>query len=209
MSNPLQDLAIKATSDVMFRSRAKSDPRAALESVGLTIPSGMRVEMFENSPSTIHVVLPEQGDTSAVKAVAPYIVSVFEKAWSDPAFKAQLLTEPKQAIKAATNATVPAGLNIVVHENTPTSMSFVLPYVPPASGELSDADLEMVSGGKGNPSAGGCGHALETQGAIVTASGAVAVAGGATGGVVSAGAAVVAVGTMFSSFVTMAVSASK
>jgi hypothetical protein len=155
------------------------------------------------------VVLPEQGDTSAVKAVAPHIVNVFEKAWSDPAFKRQLLTDPKQAIKAATHATVPARLNIVVHENTATNMSFVLPYVPPASGELSDIDLEMVSGGKGNPAAGGCGSALETEGAIVTASGGLAVAGGATGGVVSAGAAVVAVGTMFSSFVTMAVSASK
>jgi hypothetical protein len=209
VSNPFQELAVRATSDAVFRTQAKSDPRAALESVGLTIPSGVRVEVFENGPSTLHVVLPEKGDISAVKTAAPNIVKVFEKAWSDPAFKAQLLNEPKQAIKAATNATVPASLDIVVHENTATDMSFVLPYVPPASGELSDVDLEMVSGGKGNPSAGGCGHALETQGAIVTASGAVAVAGGATGGVVSAGAAVVAVGTMFSSFVTMAVSASK
>jgi putative modified peptide len=205
-ANTLQELAKKAVSDDAFRAKAQKDPRAALESVGMKIPAGMSIKVYQNGPSEIHAVLPEKTDPSALKNVDPNIAKVFEKAWNDAKFKAELLKDPVAAIKGATNAKLPQGLKIVVHENTAKEMTFVLPYVPPKSGELSDADLEMVAGGKGNVNAGGCGKSLATQGAVVTAS---AAAAGATGGALAGGLAVVSLGTMFSSFITMAVSASK
>ena len=205
-SNTLQTLAKKAVSDRGFRAQAEKDPKAALASVGFKLPAGMSVKVYKNSPNEIHAVLPEKGTIPA--GTDPNVAKVFEKAWGDAKFKAELLKDAPAAIKAATGAPLPKSLKIFVHENTPKEMVFVLPYVPAATGELSDADLEMVAGGKGggNPSKGGCGAALATQGSIVTAS---AAAAGATGGALAGGLAVVAVGTMFSSFITMAVSASK
>jgi hypothetical protein len=198
----------KALNDESFRAKAKKDPKAALESIGAKIPAGVSVKIYSNGPSEIHTVLPEKADVTALKKVDPNAAKVFEKAWSDAKFKAELLKNPTQAIKAATNAKLPAGLKIVVHENTAKEMNFVLPYVPPKSGELSDADLEMVAGGKGNVNAGGCGKSLQTQGAVVAAG---AAFGAATAPSVILGGigGAVAIGGIFSSFITMAVSASK
>ena len=205
-SNQLQELAKKAVSDDAFRAQAKKDPKAALAGIGFQIPTGMSVKVYQNTPTEIHAVLPEKAGNGALQGTDPNVAKVFEKAWSDPKFKAELLKDPTAAIKSATNAKLPKSLKIFVHENTAKEMVFVLPYVPAKSGELSDSDLEMVAGGKGNVNAGGCGASLATQGAVVTAS---AAAAGATGGALAGGLAVVAVGTMFSSFITMAVSASK
>ncbi len=203
----IQQLADKGIHDEKFRALAKKDPAAALKSIGVDLPAGVEVSVFENGPSTIHAVLPPQGDGAFLDKLDPNVAKVFRKAWADPKFKAKLLKEPAAAIKEATGANVPKSLKIVAHEDSVKQMSFVLPYVPPKSGELSDADLEMVAGGKGDPSAGGCGSALATEGTIVTVSGGVAKAAGAN--YVGGAAAAVCVGTMFSSFITMAVSASK
>jgi hypothetical protein len=205
-SNTLQTLAKKAISDRGFRAQADKDPKAALASVGFKVPAGVSVKVYHNTSNEIHAVLPEKGAIPA--GTDPNVAKVFEKAWADAKFKGELLQDAPKAIKAATGAPLPKNLKIVVHENTAKEMVFVLPYVPAASGELSDADLEMVAGGKGggNPSKGGCGAALATQGSVVTASAGIA---GATGGALAGAFAVVAVGTMFSSFITMAVSAAK
>jgi hypothetical protein len=209
-ASQVQKLAEKALNDESFRSLAKKDPNAALKSVGAKVPDGVKVKVVENSPSTIHVVLPPKADGDALKKLDPNAVKVFQKAWKDAAFKAKLLKDPSAAIKEATGANLPKSLKIVVHEDSAKELNFVLPYLAPKSGELSDADLEMVAGGKGgsgNPiKTKGCQDALATQGAVVTMSAGVA---GATGGVLAGGFALVAVGTMFSSFITMAVSASK
>jgi len=206
-ASQLQTLAKKAVSDDAFRAQAVKDPKAALAGLGVQIPSGMSVKVYQNTPNEIHAVLPENAGKGVPQGTDPNVAKVFEKAWSDPKFKAELLKDPAAAIKSATNAKLPKSLKIFVHENTAKEMIFVLPYVAGAkSGELSDADLEMVAGGKGNVNAGGCGASLATQGAVVTAAGGAAVA---TGGALGGGLAVVAVGTMFSSFITMAVSASK
>ncbi|HEX4047011.1 MAG TPA: NHLP leader peptide family RiPP precursor [Elusimicrobiota bacterium] len=207
-ANQLQELAQKAVTDDAFRARAKKDPNGALAGVGVQIPAGTAVKVYENTANEIHAVLPEKADASALKAVDPNVAKVFEKAWSDAAFKAELLKNPAAAIKAATNAKLPNNLKIVVHENTAKELNFVLPYVPPKSAELSDADLEMVAGGKGNVNAGGCGQSLQTQGAVVAAG---AAFGAATAPSVILGGigGAVAIGGIFSSFITMAVSASK
>ncbi len=42
---------------------------------------------------------------------------------------------------------VPDGYTVNVHENTGNTLYFVLP--PNSNGELSDLELEMVAGGKG------------------------------------------------------------
>jgi hypothetical protein len=194
----LQDLAKKAVSDDSFRAKARKDPKAALESLGIKVPSGLAVKVYENGPSTIHAVLPEKNGGS-VAGLDKNVAKVFEKAWSDPKFKESLLKDPTGAIKSATNANLPKNLKIVIHADSKSEMNLVLPYVPPTSGELSDADLEMVAGGKGNPNKGGCGAAIGGSGAVAQAG---ASAGGTAGGVV-------ALGGLLSMGISAAVSASK
>ncbi len=69
---------------------------------------------------------------------------VVAKAWSDDAFKAQLLSDPAAALKEA-GVAVPDGVEVKVVENTETLFHLVLP--PRPDEELSDEALDKVAGG--------------------------------------------------------------
>jgi len=49
------------------------------------------------------------------------------KAWEDEAFKQELLNNPKAAIEKALGVSLPEGIEIYVHEQTPTTVHLVLP----------------------------------------------------------------------------------
>ena len=68
------------------------------------------------------------------------------KAWSDEEFKARLMANPKDAM-AEVGMDVPEGLEIEVVENTQEKVYLIIP--PKPDGELSDDDLDKVSGGGG------------------------------------------------------------
>lgn len=55
------------------------------------------------------------------------------KAWSDPAFKELLITNPKAAIEAAFGIKVPDGVNLTVLEETDENLYLVLPKNPAES----------------------------------------------------------------------------
>lgn len=57
---------------------------------------------------------------------------IIEKAWSDPAFKKQLLADPKGAIQDAFNITVPSDIEINVLEETANKFYLVIPAAPEA-----------------------------------------------------------------------------
>ena len=58
---------------------------------------------------------------------------IIEKAWSDPAFKKQLLADPKGAIQESFNITVPSDIEVTVLEETPNQFYLVLPAEPVAA----------------------------------------------------------------------------
>ena len=66
------------------------------------------------------------------------------KAEQDQAFRSQLIGDPRSAIKAATGLEVPEEFAIHVHEESATEFHLVL---PPASGRLSDEELDSAGGG--------------------------------------------------------------
>ncbi|GEM_PF-976289 len=57
-------------------------------------------------------------------------VQIIKKAWEDPAFKTSLLSEPKEAIKAAFGIDIPAGIDLKVVEETASQYFLVLPPNP-------------------------------------------------------------------------------
>ena len=72
---------------------------------------------------------------------------ILAKAEEDGAFRAQLLENPKAAIKAATGLPVPDGINVYVLEDNATDCHLVL---PPASRKLLDQEISSVAGGIGD-----------------------------------------------------------
>jgi len=76
------------------------------------------------------------------------------KAMKDEAFRKHLLENPKAALEAETGIKIPEALNLKVVEEDPASFYLVLPpkINPETEDELSEAELEMVSGGyEGDP----------------------------------------------------------
>ncbi|QHT60879.1 NHLP leader peptide family natural product precursor [Paenibacillus lycopersici] len=55
---------------------------------------------------------------------------IIAKAWSDPAFKAALIADPKSALKAHFNIEVPDSMELVVAEETANRVLLVIPPNP-------------------------------------------------------------------------------
>ena len=68
------------------------------------------------------------------------------RAAADPAFRQALLTDTKATIERELGVTIPAGKKVVVFQESADVHVLVLPPLP-ANGELSDAELDRVSGG--------------------------------------------------------------
>lgn len=77
------------------------------------------------------------------------------KAWKDPAFKAQLLKDPKAAVQSQLqvmdkNFSLPADMTVKVVEENPNTLYIVLPLHPQEAlqkVEFSDQQLEDAAGG--------------------------------------------------------------
>jgi len=64
-------------------------------------------------------------------------------------YKRSLLADPKKVVALQLGQDLPDALSIKVVQDSAETMHMVLPYIPEEGAELSDADLEMVAGGKG------------------------------------------------------------
>ena len=71
------------------------------------------------------------------------------KAMKDESFRKNLLENPKAAIEEETGIKLPEALNLKVVEENPSTFYLILPpkINPETEDELSEAELEMVSGG--------------------------------------------------------------
>jgi len=70
---------------------------------------------------------------------------VISKLKSDNAFKSQLLSDANAAL-AGIGIAVPPGITVKVHENTASTLNFILPSESRGA-ELSDETLQAVAGG--------------------------------------------------------------
>jgi len=72
----------------------------------------------------------------------------------DAEYKRALVSDPKKVVAMQLGQDLPDALAIRVVEDTAEVMHMVLPYAPAEGAELSDADLEMVAGGKDDEGGG-------------------------------------------------------
>ena len=68
---------------------------------------------------------------------------ILTRAAEDGDFRARLIADPKGTISSEVGATIPEGFDVVVHEDSATTAHLVLPPSP----ELTDEELEKVTGG--------------------------------------------------------------
>lgn len=72
---------------------------------------------------------------------------LIEKAWKDPAFKADVIRDPKGLLEKHIGQKLPEQVRIFVHEEDANTLHFSIPAAPSNLNELSDEDLEKVAGG--------------------------------------------------------------
>ena len=68
---------------------------------------------------------------------------ILSRADEDGDFRARLIADPKAAVAEETGTIVPNGFELVVHEDSATTVYLVLPPSP----ELTEAELAMAAGG--------------------------------------------------------------
>ncbi len=73
------------------------------------------------------------------------LAAITQRITDDPAYRQQLLDDPRAAVGEALGVTIPDGVRITVVEDSLTQGHLVLPAAEGA--ELTDADLEVVAGG--------------------------------------------------------------
>ena len=84
---------------------------------------------------------------SAVQTAEEMQRSLIARAGEDAGFRAQLVTDPKAAVKQEFGIDVPDFINLQVHESSLSDVHLVLPPEPGAWMELEEEMLEAVSAG--------------------------------------------------------------
>ena len=79
----------------------------------------------------------------------------------NPQYRQELLRNPKGLIERQFNTSL-GGINVKAIADTADTVHVAVPYVA-SSGELSDADLERVAGGKGIGSEAGGHHNINAE----------------------------------------------
>ncbi|MEE3327970.1 MAG: nitrile hydratase subunit alpha [Myxococcota bacterium] len=107
-----------------FRQKLTSDPKGVLKEAGMDIPDDHEVEVFANTDNLIHAVLPEHSQMDSHSAAFDTAVSNLRK--------------------------LPENVEVRIMRDSAKKSHVVLPTAPAAAagGEMSDADLEQVAGGK-------------------------------------------------------------
>ena len=103
-----------------------------LELVRIFILGGTNMSSPQNSPLK-----------DAFRSAEQLQGQIFNKAAYDPKFRAALLANPKEAITTEFEVHLPESYEITIHESEGNSLHVA---IPPNYSDLSDQDLEAISG---------------------------------------------------------------
>src|SRR5258708_7557352 len=98
MPKSIEEVLQQIWTDPATKQKLESDPKAFLQGYGLEIPSNVKVELHEDTLSTQNFVLPEKIEGKLAETQDP-VIKVMQRAVQEPAFKAELLSDPKAAAR--------------------------------------------------------------------------------------------------------------
>jgi hypothetical protein len=149
-------LVSRTWQDPAFKQRLMADARGVLKEQGLSLPAGKTVQVVEDTPETMHLLLPakparplsdEQLARFAEQVPGPEgkMGQLLMKAWGDESFKRRLTADPRSVLQER-GVPLPDRRAVRVVEDTGDTLHLILPSKP-ADGELSHGELEQVTGG--------------------------------------------------------------
>jgi hypothetical protein len=148
------EIVAKALQDKELKKALLADPAQVLGKGGVQI-GNIQYKVVEDTASLKNTILPFEPLSNAMKLdvlpegaspqqIARYIIT---KSQADEKYKKQVLSDIDTVLQDL-GVTLPPGISITILADTATLQHIVIPYLPPASGELSDDQLEAVAGGK-------------------------------------------------------------
>jgi len=147
-----EEIIKRTWTDESFKNKFINDPKAVLAEYGHDL-GDIEIEVHDDTSDTMHFVLWEEGAAKATNLDQnPTLGKVMLRAYEDAEFKKRLLSDAGSAVQEVLGTKPPA--SIQVHENSNNKIHIVLPANPDSTGELSDADLSLVAGGKEKKAAG-------------------------------------------------------
>jgi hypothetical protein len=133
MSEPKKkaaDVIAKVQKDPAAKAELLKNPVAFMErALDMKFPAGQAIKVVEDTHSLLHVVLPlPSGDDKAGSVILNKTKrkELVERTYRDAKFKAELLKNPNEAISKA-DVKLPAGLKVVVVEDSAAALHLVLP----------------------------------------------------------------------------------
>ncbi len=161
----------KAMQDDGFRQELFASPAQAVsDSFGVTIPGGKTLHVLEQTPESLDFIVPQRPgnitenmteneiidrltrDMPKLSDKLTNIISVYgkilSKTWTDPGFLDKFKTDPKAVISEESGTILPENQKIVVRVEDEHNEYLALPMLN-ADSELTDEELELVSGGLG------------------------------------------------------------
>ena len=130
----------KALTNPEFRKRLKENPTAVCRAEGADLPDGVNVQLIESNPMEIHFFV-------GVKTKSPEINDVLERAEKDGQFSQRLCDNPHDLLTELAGMQIAPGSKVIVHPACETQRYLMLPRQESDVAELSDSELETVSGG--------------------------------------------------------------
>jgi len=136
-ANQQSEAIAKALHEPEFRQRLLTDPKAALRSLRIPVLDHQTITVLEAKHGQTLFVLPVMTDQevqqlqAALHSNLPQRVvraQVLLQAAQEPAYKSQLLQQPRETLTAA-GIPIPPTMTVTVLENSLTQIYLVLPHI--------------------------------------------------------------------------------
>lgn len=133
----LTQVMAKAVHEPEFRTRFMENPKVVLDEMKIFLPPAQNVTVLESRAGEIFFVLPIlteeeihqlRNSLNTVHPQRSVRSRILLKARDDPEYKAQLIEQPKETLKAE-GLPIPDTSTVTLLENSPMQLFLVLPQV--------------------------------------------------------------------------------
>ena len=141
--------------DVEFRKEVLKNPIDTFKKYGVEVPSEVNIKLLENSKKVYNFIIPSEmiEESQKVKELSarPSLVEVSLFVITQIQFSGELkeeLLSDAAGVLLGLGVNIPDELEVKIYQNTETNIHFILERQI-GDKELSDMDVEAISGGKG------------------------------------------------------------